>query len=141
MTLSDQEWITKHLKPLMVAGKTLLAQTDTLPSKPPTYDKGDWTGLKLLLEKYYLKIYLDILGKRGYRVAYVDLFAGPGLNRIGKANTPIPGSPLIPIMISESKYNFSAFVFSETNSDYINALKKRIELAKGSILAAVEVFH
>lgn len=124
---TDREWLIKHLTPLMEAGQLLLSKSNAFPSKLPTYDKGYWTGLKLILEKYYLKPYLDILGKRG-RVAYVDLFAGPGLNLIGDRKVPIPGSPLIPIMINESEYQFSAFIFSEIDRNYVRALKKRVGL-------------
>ncbi len=125
---TDRDWLIKHLTPLMDAGKDLMSKSNQFPVKFPTYDKGYWAGLKLILEKYYLKPYLNIQGKRGLKLAYVDLFAGPGLDLIGDRKVPIPGSPLIPIMIRETDYQFSAFIFSEIEEQYINALKKRVEL-------------
>jgi len=126
-TTSDRDWLVKHLNPLIDAGKDLLSKTASQIVKVPTYDKGYWTGLKLILEKYYIKPYLNILGSRG-NLAYVDLFAGPGLNLIGDQKVPVPGSPIIPIMIKESEYQFSKFIFSELNRDYFNALAKRLAL-------------
>ncbi len=127
---TDREWLTNHLAPLMDAGKTLFLLSDSLPSKLITYDKDYWTGLKLILERYYIPPYLNILAGRGRRVAYVDLFAGPGLNLLGTRKVPIPGSPLIPLMISDSKHQFSAFIFSDTDSAYVDALRKRVGLLK-----------
>src|SRR2546426_8778910 len=98
----DRAWLAKHLSPLMEAGRKLLEFDSTLPIRdPPTYDRGYWTGLKLIALKYYVKPYLNILAGRT-RVAFVDLFAGPGLNRIGKRRVPIPGSPLLPLTVRET---------------------------------------
>src|SRR5438093_6872621 len=95
----DHEWLVKHLTPLMEAGKTLASQDKSLPVKdPPSYDRGYWTGLKLIALKYYLPPYLNILARRR-RVAYVDFFAGPGLNRIGALRVAVPGSPMIPLLV------------------------------------------
>lgn len=126
-TTSDRDWLIKHLNPLMDAGKDLLSKTNSQTSKVPTYDKGYWTGLKLILEKYYLKPYLNIQGSRG-NLGYVDLFAGPGLNLIGDQKVPVPGSPMIPIMIREAAHQFATFIFSEVNEDYVRALTKRLTL-------------
>ncbi len=127
---SDIDWLTKHLSPLMDAGRDILTRSRFLPAKPPpTYDKGYWTGLKLVLEKYYIPPYLNILAPRT-RVGYVDLFAGPGLNQIGDQKVPVPGSPLVPVAVKDplKKHPFSAFIFSETEKDYANALAMRVKL-------------
>lgn len=126
--LDDREWIIRHLSPLMQKGKDLLQKSSTTPTKNAlTYDKGYWTGLKLILLKYYVKPYLDILAG-GKKVAYVDLFAGPGLNRIGDSKVAVPGSPLIPLVIKESRWQFSSFIFSELDKEYHDALSARISL-------------
>jgi len=125
--IDDHDWILKHLEPLMSAGKKLAAEDPTLPVRDPkSYDPGYWTGLKLIALKYYIRPYLDILGQRE-KVAYVDLFAGPGLNRIGDRRVELPGSPLIPIMIHEEQpgRSFSLYVFSEQNPSYCHALGVR----------------
>lgn len=121
----DHEWIVKHLAPLMKAGREIQELDENLPTKsPPTYDKGYWTALKLLLLKYYIKPYLDILGSRG-SLAYIDLFAGPGLNLLGKNRVPLPGSSMTPLVIKESKYDFSFFCYCDLESSYSEALEKR----------------
>lgn len=131
--LADREWVLKHLSPLVNSGKEILQKTSTTLSKDAlTYDKGSWTGLKLILLKYYLRPYLDIFGKQRKKVAYVDLFAGPGLNRIGDTRVPVLGSPIIPLIIRESKWQFAAFIFSELNRDYFDALNARISIINPS---------
>src|SRR5579875_1842923 len=125
--LDDREWIIKHLGPLMQKGKEILQKSESTPTKDaPTYDRGNWTALKLILLKYYLKPYLEILvGGQGKKVAYVDLFAGPGLNRIGASKVAIPGSPIVPLVIREAKWQFSSFIFSELNKEHYDALNSR----------------
>lgn len=108
----------------MEAGKEIFGLDTALPSKLPTYDKGYWSALKLLLLKYYIKPYLNILGPRK-SLAYVDLFAGPGLDLLGENQVPFPGSPLIPLTISESKHEFSHFCFCDLDTSYARALEKR----------------
>ena len=126
---NDRDWLIKHLTPLIDAGKDVLDRSRSLPARMPTYDKGYWTGLKLVLEKYYIPSYVNILGPR-MRIAYVDLFAGPGLDMIGDQRVPIPGSPLVPVAVKDplKKHLFSAFVFSETEEEYANALAARVKL-------------
>lgn len=124
----DREWLEKHLGPLMEAGQTIASLDQTLPSFTPTYDKGYWTGLKLISLKYYIKPYLEILTKRT-PVAYVDLFAGPGLNQIGDRCVPLPGSPLIPIMLQQTAEAFGAYFFVEKKREYFQALERRVKRA------------
>lgn len=90
--LDDRTWMINHLGPLMEVGTEIDERDVKLPAKVPTYDKGYWTGLKLIALKYYVKPYLNILGPRK-RLAYIDLLAGPGLNRLGDREVPVPGSP------------------------------------------------
>lgn len=135
----DRTWLEKHLRPLMEAGRILEAEDRTLPTRDlPSYDRGPWTGLKLIALKYYLQPYLNILAKRK-KVGYVDLFAGPGLNRIGERMVPIPGSPLIPMMIREAAMGrrFSCFFVSEADNKFFAALSARARrfLPEGSQLS------
>lgn len=110
----------------MEVGRDINERDTNLPAKIPTYDKGYWTGLKLIALKYYIKPYLDILGPRK-TLAYLDLLAGPGLNRIGDRHVPIPGSPLIPMALRESKHDFSRYLLVEQDAAYCNALKQRVK--------------
>ena len=132
--LDDRDWVIKHLSPLMQKGKEILRDSEsTLAKDAPTYDRGYWTGLKLILLKYYLKPYLEILaGGQQKKVAYIDLFAGPGLDRIGASRVPIPGSPLIPLVIRETSYQFSSFIFSELNQENYKVLTSRVDMINPS---------
>src|SRR5438093_4636793 len=127
--VDPHDWLRTHLAPLMAAGKKLAAFDENLPSRdPPSYDRGYWTGLKLVALKYYFRPYLNILAGKT-RVAYVDLFAGPGLDRIGKRSVPLPGSPLVPMMIHEAAEgkNFVHYIFCEKRREYYDALTARAE--------------
>src|SRR5438445_13673751 len=97
--IDDHDWMLKHLKPLMEKGKELAARDSTLPVKDPeSYDRGYWTGLKLIALKYYIKPYLDILGAR-MKVGYLDLFPAPGLKEIVSRGVKRPGYPPSPIVV------------------------------------------
>ncbi len=114
-----------HLESLMEVGREINEKDENLPAKRPTYDKGYWTGLKLIALKYYVKPYLNILGPRK-KLAYVDLLAGPGLNRLGDRQVPIPGSPLIPMTLRESQHDYARYILVEHNKDYCGALEQRV---------------
>ena len=125
---SDRDWLEKHLGTLMDIGKKIHQLDTELPVSEPlkTYDKGYWTGLKLICLNYYLPTYINNLAKRN-RIAYVDLFCGPGLNRIGDRRIPVPGSAMIPIEHFGTKKGFDFHLYGDENGEYINALERRLE--------------
>jgi three-Cys-motif partner protein len=125
-TESDRERLVKHLSWLMDAGGRIAERDSNLPGHPPTYDKGCWTALKLICLKYYIPGYLNILAPR-HRVAYVDLFAGPGLNLVGSSRSvPLPGSPMIALMHPGTKHRFSCHLLCDKNEAYCEALGRRV---------------
>jgi len=124
--MSDRDWLEKHLRSLMEMGTPIQEKDCSLPVEPPTYDKGYWTGLKLMLLKYYIPTYLNILAPRG-RVAYCDPFAGPGLNIIGDRKIPVPGSPMVSVAHAGTKHRFNYYVFGDIRDDYTKALQHRVE--------------
>ena len=125
----DRAWVIKHLQPLMDAGMELQAFDESLPDRvvPQTYDAGPWTGLKLIALKNYIPPYLNILGDM-FPLAYIDLFAGPGLDRIGEHERPIPGSPLIPLMIQDAAKGrmFKHLFLCEKERQFEEALRRRV---------------
>jgi len=125
--IDNREWLVKHLSPLIEMGREIKLRDAILPITPPPYVKGYWTGLKLILVRYYMPGYLNILAPRR-RIAYVDLFAGPGLNLIGRGNTliPIPGSPLLPWVMTGTVHQFDSIILNEFKSEYVEALKIRV---------------
>ena len=94
---------------------TLAAQTNQ------AYEPGPWAIMKLALVGYYIQVYTNILGKSG-RVTYVDLFAGPGINRIRGTQHFIMGSPLL-AEYAPRRHRFTNLVLCETNPEYVQALK------------------
>jgi three-Cys-motif partner protein len=124
---SNRDWLEKHLRVLMEIGRKVRQFDTQLQASKPlyTYNKGYWTGLKLICLYYYLPTYIRILGK--YQIAYVDLFCGPGLNLIGDREVPVPGSAIIPIEHHGTKKGFDFHLYGDTNTEYINALKRRLE--------------
>ena len=127
--LDNRGWLRKHLAQLMKAGQEIQAMDASLPMKP-SYDKGNWTGLKLIALKYYIRPFLDLLGQKK-TLAYVDLLAGPGLDRLGERQVPVPGSPLIPLVVQESQHRFQLIVVAERKTEYYSALVKRIDRMPG----------
>ncbi len=109
----------------MAKGREIQAIDATLPASLPAYEKGYWTGLKLILVRYYMPGYLNILAPK-MKVAYIDLFAGPGLNLIGDARVPVAGSPLLPSAMEGTSHQFDAFILCEKREDYVRALRMRL---------------
>ena len=119
------ERIEAHLRKLMAMGRIIDSSDRMLPFDSPAYEKGAWSCLKLMVLEYYIPGYLNILGK-DHRVAYVDLFSGPGLNKIGPNRVPIPGSPMIAVMHPGTKRRFQYYVTSEIDAARRDALEARI---------------
>jgi three-Cys-motif partner protein len=126
---NDLERLESHLAALMQKGREIQKMDRSLPAPPPSYEKGGWTALKLILVRYYMPGYLNIQAKR-MNVAYVDLFAGPGLNLIGNRKRPLPGSPLLPFTLTqkENAREFSFHVYCDTQEEYVSALETRLAM-------------
>ena len=67
---------------------------ESLPQSK-TYEKGPWVFMKLLLVAMYIDIYTNIAKKWFNRIVYIDLFSGPGFNRVEKLDELLAGSPLL----------------------------------------------
>lgn len=83
---------------------------------------GLWTYDKL----YYLNAYLDrfivSMRKKNWRsLNYIDLFAGPGKNRLTDERVVL-GSPMLAL---SQKRSFDRYFFSDLDNASIEALKKR----------------
>lgn len=123
---SDRDWLAEHLKTLMDIGRQVQeSDQERQVGRPlPTYDKGAWTGLKLICLAYYLPTYINILRKKR-RLAYVDLFSGPGLNLVGDSSVPLPGSPLIALEHPRVAHGFDSYILCDKNKEYVEALRSR----------------
>lgn len=82
-----------------------------------------WTILKLIfLKTYVYEVYTPII-KNNYRhMFYIDLFAGPGLNRLREyPNILSPGSPIITWMFSLRPFDYMYFI--DKNQEYLCSLR------------------
>jgi three-Cys-motif partner protein len=87
------------------------------------YEPGPWAILKLSVLAYYVDVYTAIIKKNFPRAYYLDVFAGPGLNRISETKDVIFGSPLIADRIPKDNKKFDKLVLVEKNRSYAEALQ------------------
>jgi three-Cys-motif partner protein len=83
---------------------------------------GRWTREKLTLLREYLAAYV-IATKRARAhggITYVDLFAGPGMNRLKGTSERFDGSPLIAMRLAPG---FSRFVFVDSDPQNWDSLQ------------------
>lgn len=85
------------------------------------YEPGPWAIMKLSLVGYYIQVYTNILGKAG-TTNYVDLFAGPGVNRIRGSQQLIMGSPLL-AEFAPRRNHFTNLILCEKDKDNAEALR------------------
>jgi three-Cys-motif partner protein len=92
----------------------------------PVRECGPWTEEKL----YFWSKYIDIattamVGKRQWRagLAYVDLFAGPGVCRVRESNLRLPGSTII---AAHAPKPFTRIVAVELDPQSARALRARL---------------
>ena len=85
-------------------------------------ETGDWTPGKLyFLAMYISRFVVSMKSKEWRSVNYIDLFSGPGKNRLPD-NKIILGSPLIAL---SQRVLFDRYYFADIESNNINALKQR----------------
>ena len=84
------------------------------------------TGQWVLEKNYYLCRYLDIMThgvvrKWNAKLAYIDLFAGPGRSIIRGTEEEVEGSPVLAL-----RYDFAKYVFVD-KTEVLSSLKKRLK--------------
>ncbi len=125
--MDEREWLKRHLSLLMNMGKAIRAMNGaTGADERVAYEKGPWTALKLICLEYYIPAYIDIMRRTFPRIAYVDMFAGPGMNLIGSNLTPMPGSPMIPLMHRGNRRYFDFQIASDSSPSRAQALRSRL---------------
>jgi three-Cys-motif partner protein len=102
----------------MTNAKFLQAVPDGLATRP----SGRWVEEKLDYLMRYIEIFETSMRLKWPERNYIDLFAGPGKNRIKETGEILLGSPLLALT---SKYPFSGYFFSELDLDCHNALDIR----------------
>lgn len=84
--------------------------------------------MKLALLGYYIQVYTNILGSSG-TTNYVDLFAGPGIDKIRGTQYKIMGSPLL-AEFAPKRNKFTNLVLCEKEAAYSKALHDILPHAK-----------
>jgi len=125
--MDDFEWLVKHIKELNDLGKNCLSFDCTTSN-----DFGYLTALKLCVIQYYINYYTRILDKDrvntlGYNgLAYIDVFAGSGINYIGDSKTPLIGSFPMAATCHFKNTPFDYFFAVERNPAFCKSLFKRM---------------
>jgi three-Cys-motif partner protein len=113
---------------LMLVSPLLDWRVELVPQAPsmasdglPARETGPWVNEK----KYYLERYLTISTKGvgpkwNGKLAYVDLFSGPGRSIIRGSGEEVDGSPLVALTCS-----FASYVFVDT-TEVLATLKQRL---------------
>lgn len=91
------------------------------------YTAHTWTPLKLIVLAFWITIYTRIISKNyPGKFYYIDLLAGPGINKIEETGNLILGSPLLATLVPEDQ--FSKLFFFEINDISRKALRSRLDI-------------
>ena len=105
-------------------------KTDVESPVALTRESRLWTLEKLTFLNKYLKAYVNATKsiKRG-DVCFMDIFSGPGRDRIQETGAVVDGSPLIAMKLNPG---FRRFIFVDIKSEYTDQL--RFEASKLDVL-------
>jgi len=87
------------------------------------YEKEPWTFLKLVVVRYYIDIYSNIAKSNFKRIAYIDFYAGPGVNYIEKLQLYVGGSPYLARIAPRKGKEFDDIILFEIDPIKSKSLK------------------
>jgi three-Cys-motif partner protein len=99
---------------------SILAQDDGLYHE----EVGSWVEDKHRLVALYDTLFSTGMKNKWDCRVYIDLYSGPGLLRVRDTSRFLWGSPLLGLMIKDP---FDRYIFCESNAEYMDALKKRVQ--------------
>ncbi|WP_254444701.1 three-Cys-motif partner protein TcmP [Anabaena sp. UHCC 0187] len=85
-----------------------------------------------IVEKYFwvwAKVIIPTAKKAGHKIAYIDLFAGPGRYKDGSKSTPI--KVLETAIADPDMQNMLKTLFNDANSEHTNSLQEAIDAIPG----------
>lgn len=88
------------------------------------YPIKEWSVLKLIFFSYFTSIYTKIIPNYADNIFFIDLFAGPGVNKVERTGDFVLGSPII--AICSAIRPFTKLFLVEKERKKISALKERI---------------
>jgi three-Cys-motif partner protein len=115
---------SQHCQPAM---SRILLASDGLRAR----DNGEWAKNKLSFLDVALRSVLAATKTKRDRI-YVDLFAGPGMNRVGESGPEFEGSPLRVLRavgLDHSQTVFTRAIFVNANREDHRALQVRVDRA------------
>lgn len=84
---------------------------------------GEWCREKLFYVQRYDQVFNTSMKRKWSTRIYIDLFCGPGRNRIRQRDEEIDGSPLLAVKQPDT---FTHHFFNDINAQAVEALKKRL---------------
>ena len=118
--ITPSEWWVRRIETLR--GQSQEA-SQLFQKTKKAYSCKSWAILKLAILAYYADIYTAIIKAHFDKAYYIDLFAGPGLDRISDLNNLIVfGSPLIADRVPRKK--FDELILFEKKEKYAEALRR-----------------
>ncbi len=100
-----------------------MVQATTLASDGlPALRQGSWSRDKLYFVSYFAELFSTGMKNYWPTRAYVDLFAGPGLNLDKTTGEEFDGSPMLAL---GGKTPFTHLYFNDRNPEFVSALKQR----------------
>ena len=97
---------------------------------------GDWTYTKLhFVNEYLYRFIFSMRGQNWRAIHYIDLFAGPGRNRLDNGKI-VHGSPLLALAQPRS---FDHYFFADLDSSNTAALEQRCH-AFGADMSKIQIF-
>ncbi len=121
---SDLEWLKGHLNTLVDVGSRVRV------IDPDIFNEfGSWTALKLIGVKYWQSVYSTIipeylreLGRDS--MAYLDVMAGSGLNRIREPDCYLAGSSILAAAVPRKPFDY--IIAIENNKTRAATLARRL---------------
>ena len=93
------------------------------PDGIPVLEAGYWAQDKLSQLEYYANIFNNAMHRKWERRGYIDLFAGPGMDRVkGSPQETFDGSP---IRMLKLRQQFTHYAFVDQDLEHIQALRRR----------------
>jgi len=122
---AEYEWLKTRVAPLVEVAKPLSTIHPNV-----FYETGEWSIIKLLALQRFVDIYTKIIkGPKQSRffdnMYYIDLLAGSGLCKIGKAKDIVAGSAVI--AATQCYHPFDRYFLVEKNPENAQALNERMK--------------
>jgi three-Cys-motif partner protein len=121
---SKESFIERQLKKIIIDEQIYNKVINT--KKDVFNPVGSWASLKLIFLNYVAGVYTTIMNVHfKNRYFYIDLFSGPGINKVEDSNDDlIFGSPLL----ISTQHKFTKMLFCDSKKIYCDALSERLKV-------------